>query len=153
LTVVRRTPAAFEGAVRTLTPDRLANALPGADLVVVALPLTAATVGVLGARELRRMESHAWLVNVARGAHIVTGDLVTALREEWIGGAALDVTDPEPLPPGHPLWTIDRCVITPHAASPTAMTLPAIRARIIENVRRFGAHQPLIGTIDADTGY
>jgi phosphoglycerate dehydrogenase-like enzyme len=153
LTVVRRTSVPFDGASRTLTPDRLADALPGADLVVVALPLTTATVGIVGAPELRRMESHAWLVNVARGAHVVTDDLVTALREDWIGGAALDVTDPEPLPSGHPLWALERCVITPHAASPTAMTVPAIRSRIVENVRRLAAHQPLVGTINTDAGY
>jgi phosphoglycerate dehydrogenase-like enzyme len=153
LTVVRRTSTPFEGAARTLTPDRLEDALRGADLVVVALPLTAATVGIIGAQQLRRMESHAWLVNVARGAHVVTDDLVVALREQWIGGAALDVTEPEPLPPGHPLWTEDRCVITPHAASPTAITIPAMRARIIENVRRFAENRPLVGTIDAHAGY
>ena len=153
LTVVRRTSAPFDGAARTLTPDRIADALPGADLVVVALPLTATSVGIVGADQLRRMEPHAWLVNVARGAHVVTDDLVTALREQWIGGAALDVTDPELLPPGHPLWTIDRCVITPHGASPIAMTIPAMQARIVENVRRFAAQQPLVGVIDVRAGY
>ena len=70
------------------------------------------------------MESHAWLVNVARGAHVVTDDLVTALREGWIGGAGLDVTDPEPLPDGHPLWDLPNCIITPHTANTTEMARP-----------------------------
>ena len=59
-----------------------------------------------------------WLVNVARGRHVVTDDLVTVLRDGTIGGAALDVTDPEPLPPGHPLWDLDNCLVTPHSANP-----------------------------------
>jgi phosphoglycerate dehydrogenase-like enzyme len=153
LTVVRRTSTPFPAAARTLTSDRVDEALPGADLVILALPLTAETVGLIGASQLRRMESHAWLVNVARGAQVVTADLVTALLEGWIGGAALDVTDPEPLPPDHPLREIDRCVITPHIASNTEATLPAVGARIVENVRRFAAGEPLVGTIDADAGY
>ena len=63
------------------------------------------------------MEDHAWIVNVARGRHIVTDDLVEALRDGVIGGAALDVTDPEPLPPDHPLWTLPNCIITPHVGN------------------------------------
>jgi phosphoglycerate dehydrogenase-like enzyme len=153
LTVVRRTSTPFPGAGRTLTSDRVDEALAGADLVILALPLTPETVGLIGASQLRRMESHAWLVNVARGAQVVTADLVTALLEGWIGGAALDVTDPEPLPADHPLWGIDRCVITPHTASNTEATLPAVGARIVENVRRFAAGEPLLGTVDAEAGY
>ena len=72
------------------------------------------------------MESHAWLVNVARGGHVVTDDLVAALREGCIGGAALDVTDPEPLPDGHPLWDLPNCVITPHTANTLAMARPLV---------------------------
>jgi phosphoglycerate dehydrogenase-like enzyme len=153
LTVVRRTPTPFEGAIRTLTPDRLDEALPGADLVVLALALTLETTGIIGARQLRLMEPHAWLVNVARGGHVVTDDLVSALRERRIGGAALDVTEPEPLPDDHPLWGIDRCLITPHTASTTEMTIPAMQQRIAENILRYSEGRPLIGPIDPVAGY
>ena len=90
------------------------DALPGADLVVLALALTPETEGIIGADELQLMEDHAWLINVARGRHVVTDDLVDALRDGVIGGAGLDVTDPEPLPPDHPLWSLPNCLITPH---------------------------------------
>ena len=83
----------------------------------VALALTPETEGLIAADELALMEDHAWLVNVARGRHVVTDDLVAALRDGVIGGAGLDVTDPEPLPPGHPLWTLPNCIITPHVGN------------------------------------
>ena len=106
-TVVRRqADRSMPGAARTVGLDRLHEALDGADLVVLALALTPETAGVIAEPELRAMASHAWLVNVARGRHVVTDDLVRALEGDWIGGAALDVTEPEPLPEGHPLWTL-----------------------------------------------
>ena len=99
------------------------------------------------------MATHAWLINVGRGAHVVTDDLVAALREERIGGAALDVTDPEPLPPGHPLWSLPNCIITPHIANTPEMGLPLIAARVRENTARFLAGEPLIGLVDVRLGY
>jgi phosphoglycerate dehydrogenase-like enzyme len=152
LTVVRRTSIAFPSAARTLTTDQLDEALQGADLVIVALPRTPETVGILAAPQLRQMEPHAWLINISRGSLIVTDDLVTALSEEWIGGAALDVTEPEPLPDGHPLWTNERCLITPHSASFGAAS-DGLSTRIVENVRLFGAGKPLVGTVDLNAGY
>ena len=89
-------------------------------------PLVPDTVGIIGRAELDAMEEHAWLVNVARGGHIVTDDLVDALRAGTIGGAALDVTDPEPLPDGHPLWSLPNCVITPHIGNTPAMARPLL---------------------------
>ena len=120
------------------TVDRLHDALPGADLVVLALSLTPETEGIIGAAELDLMEPHAWLVNVARGRHVVTDDLVAALRRRSIGGAALDVTEPEPLPADHPLWDLDNCLITPHTANTWAMAEPLFARRVTENVARFG---------------
>ncbi len=98
ITVVRRTANHLDGVDDVLEADRYADALPGADLVVLALALTPETEGIIAADELSLMECHAWLVNVARGRHVVTDDLVDALRDGAIGGAGLDVTDPEPLP-------------------------------------------------------
>jgi phosphoglycerate dehydrogenase-like enzyme len=75
------------------------------------------------------------------------------LREDVIGGAALDVTDPEPLPDGHPLWRLPNCLITPHTANTEDMAQPLLSARIAENVRRFAAGEELLGVVDPDRGY
>ena len=127
--------------------------LPDADVVVVALALTAQTRGIVDETFLSRMAAHAWLVNVGRGGHVVTDDLVHALLDGRIGGAALDVTDPEPLPQGHRLWSIPNCIITPHIANTPEMGLPLIAARVRENVARFVAGQPLVGLVDVALGY
>jgi phosphoglycerate dehydrogenase-like enzyme len=141
------------GAARTLGPDRLAEALAGARAVVLAPALTPETRGMIGPAELAAMEPYAWLVNVGRGGLVDTGALVRALRAGQIGGAALDVTDPEPLPDGHPLWDLPNCLITPHTADTEEMTRPLLADRIAENVRRLTAGQELIGLVDPDLGY
>jgi len=99
------------------------------------------------------MEPGAWLVNVARGGVVDTEALVEALRSGQIGGAALDVTDPEPLPAGHPLWDLPNCLITPHTADTEDMTQPLLTRRITENIQRLTAGQELLGRIDPDHGY
>jgi phosphoglycerate dehydrogenase-like enzyme len=153
VTVVRRRPEPLAGAARVLPVEQLHDALPEAQVVFLALALTPATAGIIGAAELRRMHGTAWLVNVARGGHVVTDDLVAALREGVIGGAALDVTDPEPLPEAHPLWDLPNCIITPHTANTLEMARPALERRITDNVRRFGAGESLIGLVDVAAGY
>lgn len=152
-TVVRRHVSPVTGAARVVGPERLHESLTGARLVVLALSLTPETRGIIGAAELRAMETDAWLVNVARGAHVVTDDLVEALRNESIGGAALDVTDPEPLPPGHPLWDLGNCLITPHTANTQPMAEPLFAERIRENLVRYAAGRPLVGLVDPALGY
>jgi phosphoglycerate dehydrogenase-like enzyme len=153
VTVVRRHPEPMPGVDRVLPFEHRYEALKGADVVVLALALTAETRGVISRVEFELMEPHAWLVNVARGAHVVTEDLVVALREDVIGGAALDVTDPEPLPDGHPLWRLPNCLITPHTANTEDMAQPLLSARIAENVRRFAANEELLGVVDPKLGY
>ena len=153
ITVVRRRVTAMEGVADVVGADRYLEALPGADVVVLALALTDETVGLIGRNELESMESHAWIVNVARGRHIVTDDLVRALRENVIGGAALDVTDPEPLPPEHPLWTLENCIITPHVGNTPDMAVPLLSERIRVNVRRWADGDDLIGPVHVDLGY
>jgi phosphoglycerate dehydrogenase-like enzyme len=153
LDVVRRHPGAMAGVDRVVGPDGLHGVLTGADAVVVALALTSETRGIVGAPELERLAGHGWLVNVARGPHVVTDDLVAALRAGTIGGAGLDVTDPEPLPDGHPLWDLDNCIITPHVANTWEMAVPSLAAQTSENVRRFAAGEPLTGLVDVDLGY
>ena len=152
-TVVRRRAEPTPGAARVVDSAGLHGVLRGADLVVVALALTPATRGIIGAPELETMEEHAWLVNVARGGHVRTDDLVAALRERSIGGAALDVTDPEPLPDGHPLWELPNCIVTPHTADTPEMIVPMLAARVRENVHRFGAGEDLVGRVDRAEGY
>jgi phosphoglycerate dehydrogenase-like enzyme len=152
-TVVRRHVAPVRGATAVVGPEALHLALRGAQLVVLALALTPDTTGLIGTAELDAMEPDAWLVNVARGAHVVTADLVDALGRGGIGGAALDVTDPEPLPPEHPLWDLDNCLITPHTANTWDMAEPLFAGRIRENLERYGAGEPLAGVVDPTLGY
>ena len=153
VTVVRRQAVSLPGAARTLGPDRLAEALAGARAVVLTPALTPETRGMIGPAELAAMEPYGWLVNVGRGGLVDTRALVDALRAGQIGGAALDVTDPEPLPDGHPLWDLPNCVITPHTADTEEMTRPLLAVRIAENVRRLTAGQELVGQVDPDLGY
>lgn len=153
-TVVRRQPAAqVPGATRTVGLDRLDDVLPGAAVVFLALALTPDTERVIGARQLAVMDGQAWLVNVARGRHVDTDALVAALDSGSIGGAALDVTDPEPLPEGHPLWQHPRCLLTPHTANPWQAAQALLSRRISDNVRRFAAGEPLLGLVDLSAGY
>ena len=141
------------GAARTLRTSRLREALAGAKVVFLGLALTPATEHIIGRAELAAMREDAWLINVARGRHVDTDALVAALREQTIDGAGLDVTDPEPLPDGHPLWDLDNCIITPHTADTTEMIDRMLSRRIEENVTAFATGHPLHGVIDVAAGY
>lgn len=152
-TVVRRRPEPLAGAHRTVGPDALAAALDGADGLVLALALTSETRGIVDAAALARLPDHACLVNVARGGHVVTDDLVAALTAGTLGSAGLDVTDPEPLPDGHPLWAEPRCTITPHVGNTPEMAVPLLSARVRTNVARWIAGQELLGPVDVARGY
>jgi phosphoglycerate dehydrogenase-like enzyme len=153
ITVVRNRVTEMDGADEVLEPDRYVDAIADADVVFLALALTPETEGMISRSELEQMKSDAWIVNVARGRHIVTDDLVWALQEGVIGGAALDVTDPEPLPVDHPLWSLSNCIITPHVGNTPEMAVPLLSERITANVRRFEEGEPLIGAIHVDLGY
>ena len=153
VTVVRRRAEPLPGAARTIGSDRLAEALAGARAVVLTLALTSQTRGLIGRTELAAMERDGWLVNVARGGLVDTAALLDALLAGQIGGAALDVTDPEPLPSGHPLWDLPNCLITPHTADTEDMIRPLLADRIADNVRRLAAGQELVGLVDPDVGY
>ena len=153
ITVVRRSVEDIAGVHTVVGQEHLVDALAGADVVFLALSLTDETRGIIGRAELSLMEKHAWIINVARGAHIVTDDLVWALETGEIGGAALDVTDPEPLPPNHPLWSLSSCIITPHVGNTPEMAVPLLSERITANVRRYRSGEELIGRIDISRGY
>ena len=153
VTVVRRRPQPMAGAARVVGVEQLDGALADAIGVVLALALTPDTAGIIAAQQLEQMSDRGWLVNVARGGHVDTDDLVAALHAGTIGGAALDVTDPEPLPEKHPLWRAPRCIITPHVANTPEMAEPLLAARITDNVRRWADGKPLVGVVDPDLGY
>lgn len=154
VTVVRnRAELPFEGADEVRATAELDDVLSGTDLLVLALALTPDTEGIIGTRQLEALPDHAWIVNVARGRHIDTDALVDALAAGTLGGAALDVTEPEPLPDDHPLWTEPRCLITPHIGNTPEMGLVLLCDRVTDNVRRRGAGQPLIGPVDTVLGY
>ncbi len=155
VTVVRNRPTVMEGADRVLgsSTTEIDDAIAGADMVVLALALTPETTGVIDARRLALLHRRSVVVNVARGAHIVTDDLVAALQQDRIMGAGLDVTDPEPLPDGHPLWDMHNCIITPHVGNTPEMARPLLAERITTNVVRWIAGEELIGPVDATLGY
>jgi phosphoglycerate dehydrogenase-like enzyme len=150
---VNRSGRPVLGAVQTRTLSGIGDFWSDVDHVVIAAPETAETRGLVGAAELARMRPTAWLVNVARGSLVDTDALVRALDAGSLAGAALDVTEPEPLPDGHPLWTHPRAIITPHIANPASTLREGFHERLAENIRRWTAGADLIGLIDIDRGY
>jgi phosphoglycerate dehydrogenase-like enzyme len=124
------------------------------DWIVLALPGTAETRGLIGAAELMAMKREAVLVNFAR-ADIVDQDALTdALRDKHIAAAVLDVTDPEPLPPGHPLWSLDNAHVTMHLSGiPTPASLQRAAERFARNCERFRRGEPLEAQVDLKLGY
>jgi phosphoglycerate dehydrogenase-like enzyme len=131
--------------------SELQRLLPEADIVVLIVPLTTETRGMIGAAELALMKHGALLVNAARGPIVMTDALAAALKEHRIR-AALDVTDPEPLPPEHSLWSAPNCLITPHVAASTPDFIHRAFRFGAEQVRRFIAGEPLENVV-GDTGY
>lgn len=150
---VNRSGRPLPNAEQTVTQAGLASVLPDADFVVLAAAVTAATRGLFDREMLGRMKSSAWLVNVGRGVLVDTDALVEAVAKQQIAGAALDVTDPEPLPDGHPLWALPNVVITPHIANTWDMALPELRSLVERNVSHFANGRPLEGLVDVEAGY
>jgi phosphoglycerate dehydrogenase-like enzyme len=131
----------------------LNDLLPEADVVVLAVPLTDETRHMINRETLGMMKDGAWLVNISRGAVVDTDALVEALDSGTVGAAFLDVTDPEPLPEGHPLWGRDDVLITPHVAARAELSADRRWALMRENMRRFGAGEPLLNVVDKEAGY
>lgn len=153
VTVVKREPCPVEGARRVVGPGSLDAVIGSSDFFVLAAPLTEATRGLIDGRRLAFFRPDAWLVNVARGGLVCTDDLLIVLREGVLGGAALDVVDPEPLPVGHPLWDMENVILTPHVASTRAMAPGAVANVLGENMRRWARGVPLVGVVDLQQGY
>lgn len=150
---VNRSGDPLAGADRTVPSSRLGEVVGEADFVVVAAALTERTRHMIDRDVLSKMKPDAWLINVARGPLVDHDALREAVTAGAIGGAALDVTEPEPLPDGHPLWETENVVITPHVANTWMMALPELSAMVERNVRRFGAGETLEGLVDPSLGY
>lgn len=129
--------------------DELPELLPGADVVVLTVPMTAQTAGLVDARFLSQMKDGALLVNVARGSVVRTDDLLPELMSGRLH-AALDVTDPEPLPPGHPLWSAPNLLLTPHVGGGTAAFMPRARALLVEQLGRLARGERLLNVVDGE---
>jgi len=146
-----RRPKTMEGVECFHGEEGLSAMLPLADILVCLLPLTPETRGIINARTLGLLPRGAYLLNAARGGHVVQPDLLAALDSGQVAGAALDVFEPEPLPPDHPFWTHPKVILTPHAAS---ITIPRSAApQVVENLRRAREGRPLINLVDFAAGY
>jgi phosphoglycerate dehydrogenase-like enzyme len=155
VTVVRRSSSPVPGAARTVTTDALDEVLPTADVVMIAAAMTSGTAKLFGPRQFSLMQPSARLVNIARGGLVDTDALVEALRTGAIAGAGVDVTDPEPLPDGHPLWDAPGAIITPHQADTPEMVAPLLAERVRVNVTAFlaGSGDGFVGVVDPIAGY
>ncbi len=151
VTAVRRTAT---GEPNVIGLDDWRDRLGEFDWIFVSAPATSDTRHMFGAEEFAAMKNSAWLVNVARGTLVDQDALLTALNDKTIGGAALDVTDPEPLPADHPLWDAPNCLITMHLSG-TAQTRMFQRAaaRFVENLKRYQNGDEMIAVADFDRGY
>ncbi|WP_216896425.1 D-isomer specific 2-hydroxyacid dehydrogenase family protein [Nocardia alni] len=147
------TPISLPAVVETVPAQQLSQIWSRTDHVVVAAPATADTQHLIGKAELAQLKPTSWVINIARGSLVDTDALVEALREGTIGGAGLDVTDPEPLPAGHPLWELPNAMVTPHDSNPSQVRAPAFAEHVAENVTRFVQGRELIARIDVSAGY
>jgi phosphoglycerate dehydrogenase-like enzyme len=153
ITVVRRSPGDIPGVERTIGTSELSSVLPDADVLILAAAATSETASLIAAAELASMKPSAVLVNIARGALVDSLALADALNAGHLAGAGLDVTDPEPLPDGHPLWSAPRCVITSHAADTPDMVEPLLADRVRHNVRALLGDGAFVGIVDPAAGY
>lgn len=153
---IRRTVKEKPAYARTVySMDKLTELLPDADIVVLSLPNSRRTTHIIGAEELKLMKSTAILANVGRGTAIDTPALTHALENCEIGGAILDVTDPEPLPADHTLWKLPNAFITPHVSGGyhAKEIVENIQNIILTNAEKYINNQPLINLVDFETGY
>jgi phosphoglycerate dehydrogenase-like enzyme len=134
-------------------PDELPKLAAEADVIVDALPFTPSTRGIFDARLFAAMKPTALFINVGRGGTVVTAALVQALQSGALGGAGLDVTDPEPLPPEHPLWQAPNIIITPHVSAESDLGSRKVWEVMRENLRRYAAGEKMLSVVDVTRGY
>ncbi len=133
--------------------DELHELAGRADIVVNATPLVPATEDLFDAEFFAAAKPGSYFINIGRGGSVVTADLMAALESGRIAGAGLDVTDPEPLPESHPLWSMPRVIITPHISARTEGSSERRWLLVRENLRRYVAGEPLLSVVDIDRGY
>jgi len=150
---LRRGGGAHPAVERMYAPGERADFLAECDVVLNTLPLTDATRGFLGRAEFAALRPGAVLVNTGRGGTVDTDALLDALRSGRLGAALLDVTDPEPLPPDHPLWTTENVTLTPHYSGSRPDYDERAEAIFLDNLRRYLAGQPLVNVVDKREGY
>ena len=134
-------------------PDELEKLSKEADVVVNITPLTKATTGLFDRKFFKSMKPTAYFINMGRGKSVVTADLIEALNNHEIAGAGVDVTDPEPLPPDHPLWKASNIIITPHNSAPSDQMLERFWILVRENLRRYVSGEPMLNVVDLKRGY
>jgi phosphoglycerate dehydrogenase-like enzyme len=134
-------------------PDELLALARTADVIVSAVPLTPETTDLYEEKFFAALKPTAFFINVARGGSVKTEALMHALNEGRLAGAGLDVVDPEPLPPDHPLWKSPRILFTPHISARSDLPNDARGIVATENLRRFVAGEPLLNVVDLDRGF
>lgn len=140
--------------VESLWPaTRLPELLEQSDVVILCVPLTVETHGMMGQEQFAQMRPGSLLINVARGQVAQETELVAALRSGHLAGAGLDVTEVEPLPSDSPLWPMENVIITPHVGAQSAKRIDDTTDRVCENLRRYLAGEPLIDQIDKELGF
>ena len=149
----RNNPEPVPHVEKVYGADELRSVLSEADFVVLIAALTPETRGMIGKAELAAMKQDAYLINVARGAIVVEADLIEALQNGTIAGAALDVFETEPLPPESPLWKMENVIITPHIAGARPDYLHAVSEIFSKNLTRYISGEPLFNVVDRDKCY
>ena len=150
---VRRSARETPGAIRTVTPDRMAEELAQADAVVAALPMTDATYRMIGSEAFAAMRPGAVFVNVGRGETVNQYALTEALESGHLGGAGLDVFEDEPLPAASPLWRLENVIVTPHVAGDSPRYAERAVALFADNLGRYRRGEPLRNPVDLAAGY
>jgi phosphoglycerate dehydrogenase-like enzyme len=149
----RRKPEPMPNFEKVVGADEWRSLLPEADYIVLATPLTSETKHLIDETALKAMRPNAYLINVARGAVIDEAALITALKEGWIAGAALDTFETEPLPSDHPLWSFPNVLITPHCSGFSSRIADRMINLFLDNLRRYQTGQPLRNVVDKTAGY
>ena len=141
------------GVDELFPPSELLQMLPECDFVILAVPLSPETRGLIGETELKAMKPTAYIINTARGPVIKQDVLIQALKGGWIAGAALDVFEAEPLPPESELWKLPNVIISSHSAGLWERHTAAATELFCENLRRFLTGKELLNLVDKERGY